>query len=239
MALLILDGDRGDLHRPRRGHRRLRGDRGRRDRLRAAVVARLGFRRTAANRGGPPMLGHRRSGRSGPRWRSPPCSRPPYSRPPPPPRRARPQERADARVPRPGDHPDRDDLHGDNGRRPVVDLVRRRQELLRHLRRPGQRALLQAAREDLRRRAGRRRHHLHVRHDAEAAGRDAVPDRQLDPEGFTLTKHNRKAVITSEGFANRLINPWIRVYRLDGTYVRDVPVGRSSTRTRPARRESA
>jgi hypothetical protein len=50
------------------------------------------------------------------------------------------------------------------------------------------------------------------------------PTGSLDPEGFTLTKHNRKAVITSEGFANRLINPWIRVYRLDGTYVRDVPV---------------
>jgi hypothetical protein len=50
------------------------------------------------------------------------------------------------------------------------------------------------------------------------------PTASLDPEGFTLTKHNRKALITSEGFANRLINPWIRVYRLDGTYVRDVPV---------------
>ena len=50
------------------------------------------------------------------------------------------------------------------------------------------------------------------------------PTGSLDPEGFALTKHNRKAVITSEGFANRLINPWIRVYRLDGTYVRDVPV---------------
>jgi hypothetical protein len=50
------------------------------------------------------------------------------------------------------------------------------------------------------------------------------PTGSLDPEGFALTKHNRHAVITSEGFANRLINPWIRVYRLDGSYVRDVPV---------------
>jgi 3-phytase/alkaline phosphatase D len=50
------------------------------------------------------------------------------------------------------------------------------------------------------------------------------PTASLDPEGFTLTKHNRRAVITSEGFANRLIDPWIRIYRLDGTYVRDVPV---------------
>jgi len=50
------------------------------------------------------------------------------------------------------------------------------------------------------------------------------PTASLDPEGFTLTKHNRRAVVTSEGFANRLIDPWIRVYELDGTYVRDVPV---------------
>ena len=50
------------------------------------------------------------------------------------------------------------------------------------------------------------------------------PTASLDPEGFTLTKHNRHAIVTSEGFASRLINPWIRVYRLDGSYVRDVPV---------------
>ena len=66
------------------------------------------------------------------------------------------------------------------------------------------------------------------------------PTGSLDPEGFTLTKHNRKAVITSEGFANRLINPWIRVYRLDGTLRPRRPGRRrSSTRTRPAPRESA
>ncbi|MDQ3777632.1 MAG: esterase-like activity of phytase family protein [Actinomycetota bacterium] len=50
------------------------------------------------------------------------------------------------------------------------------------------------------------------------------PTGSLDPEGFALTKHNRQAIVTSEGFATRLINPWIRVYNLDGTYVRDVPV---------------
>jgi hypothetical protein len=50
------------------------------------------------------------------------------------------------------------------------------------------------------------------------------PAGSLDPEGFTLTKHNRNAIVTSEGFANRLIDPWIRLYDLDGTYVRDVPV---------------
>jgi hypothetical protein len=50
------------------------------------------------------------------------------------------------------------------------------------------------------------------------------PTASLDPEGFTLTKHNRHAVVTSEGFAARLIAPWIRLYELDGTYVRDFPV---------------
>ncbi len=50
------------------------------------------------------------------------------------------------------------------------------------------------------------------------------PAASLDPEGFALTKHNRNAVVTSEGFANRQIAPWIRVYNLDGSYVRDVPV---------------
>jgi 3-phytase len=50
------------------------------------------------------------------------------------------------------------------------------------------------------------------------------PPASLDPEGFALTKHNRRAIVTSEGFATRLINPWIRLYKLDGTYVRDLPV---------------
>jgi hypothetical protein len=50
------------------------------------------------------------------------------------------------------------------------------------------------------------------------------PTASLDPEGFALTKHNRQAIVTSEGFATRLINPWIRKYRLDGTYVSDLPV---------------
>jgi hypothetical protein len=50
------------------------------------------------------------------------------------------------------------------------------------------------------------------------------PSASLDPEGFALTKHNRQAIVTSEGFAARLINPWIRKYKLDGTYVSDLPV---------------
>jgi hypothetical protein len=53
----------------------------------------------------------------------------------------------------------------------------------------------------------------------------------LDPEGFTLTKHNRQAVVTSEGFAlpTKKIAPWIRVYNLDGTFVRDVPLSAEYT----------
>ena len=50
------------------------------------------------------------------------------------------------------------------------------------------------------------------------------PPASLDPEGFALTKHSRRAIVTSEGFASRLINPWIRKYRLDGSYVADLPV---------------
>ncbi|HEU6444328.1 MAG TPA: esterase-like activity of phytase family protein [Gaiellaceae bacterium] len=50
------------------------------------------------------------------------------------------------------------------------------------------------------------------------------PAGSLDPEGFALTKHNRRAIVTSEGFANSLVPPWIRLYKLDGTYVRDLPV---------------
>jgi hypothetical protein len=50
------------------------------------------------------------------------------------------------------------------------------------------------------------------------------PTASLDPEGFALTKHGRQAIVTSEGFAARLIPPWIRRYELDGTYVADLPV---------------
>jgi hypothetical protein len=51
------------------------------------------------------------------------------------------------------------------------------------------------------------------------------PTGSLDPEGFALTKHNRHAIVTSEGFAlANKVAPWIRVHKLDGSYVRDVPV---------------
>ena len=50
------------------------------------------------------------------------------------------------------------------------------------------------------------------------------PAASLDPEGFALTKHNRQAIVTSEGFANSGVPPWIRIYNLDGSYVRDLPL---------------
>jgi 3-phytase len=49
------------------------------------------------------------------------------------------------------------------------------------------------------------------------------PPLSLDPEGLTLTK-DRELVITSEGFATRLISPWVRTYELDGTMIGDLPV---------------
>jgi hypothetical protein len=52
------------------------------------------------------------------------------------------------------------------------------------------------------------------------------PSGSLDPEGFALTKHRNQAIVTTEGFATptRQVAPWIRVYNLDGTYLRDLPV---------------
>jgi hypothetical protein len=48
----------------------------------------------------------------------------------------------------------------------------------------------------------------------------AFPPLSLDPEGFAL-RHGR-VVVTSEGFAARGIDPWIRVFRLDGSHVRSL-----------------
>jgi len=45
----------------------------------------------------------------------------------------------------------------------------------------------------------------------------------LDPEGLTLTK-NDTLVITSEGFAARLIDPWVREFGLDGRQLGALPV---------------
>ena len=45
----------------------------------------------------------------------------------------------------------------------------------------------------------------------------------LDPEGLTLTRDDT-LVVTSEGFATRLIDPWIREFGLNGYQLRALPV---------------
>ena len=45
----------------------------------------------------------------------------------------------------------------------------------------------------------------------------------VDPEGLALTKDGT-LVLTSEGFANRLIDPWVREFALDGRQLRSLPV---------------
>jgi 3-phytase/alkaline phosphatase D len=45
----------------------------------------------------------------------------------------------------------------------------------------------------------------------------------VDPEGLTLTGDDT-LVVTSEGVASAGVDPWIREYRLDGSYVRDLTV---------------
>ena len=49
------------------------------------------------------------------------------------------------------------------------------------------------------------------------------PPQSLDPEGIALTTR-RTLVITSEGFASRLIDPWVREFNLNGRQLRDLPV---------------
>lgn len=45
----------------------------------------------------------------------------------------------------------------------------------------------------------------------------------VDPEGIALTKE-RTLILTSEGFTNRLIDPWIREFSLDGRQLRELPL---------------
>jgi hypothetical protein len=49
------------------------------------------------------------------------------------------------------------------------------------------------------------------------------PPFSLDPEGLALTK-DRQLVLTSEGFTNQLIDPFIRLYSLEGTMLGSLPV---------------
>jgi len=45
----------------------------------------------------------------------------------------------------------------------------------------------------------------------------------VDPEGLALTK-DRELIFTSEGFANSLVDPFVRRYSLDGTFLGSLPV---------------
>ena len=94
--------------------------------------------------------------------------------------------------------------------------------------------------EHLRRRAGQRRHHVHVRHDAEAARRDAVPDRQPRPRGLHAHEAQPEGSHHVRGLrepADQPVDPRLpaRTAPTSATF----RCRRSSTRTRPARRGSA
>jgi hypothetical protein len=54
------------------------------------------------------------------------------------------------------------------------------------------------------------------------AGESYAPG-TVDPEGLTLTADDT-VVVTSEGVAAAGVNPWIREYELDGSYIRDLTV---------------
>jgi hypothetical protein len=56
----------------------------------------------------------------------------------------------------------------------------------------------------------------------DATGQPFAP-LSVDPEGLALTKSDT-LVITSEGFANRLIDPWVREFSLNGLQLRSLPV---------------
>src|SRR4051795_9092848 len=51
-----------------------------------------------------------------------------------------------------------------------------------------------------------------------APGGGAYPPTSIDPEGLVLTE-DRRLVLTSEGYANTLVDPFIRSYSLDGRFL--------------------
>jgi hypothetical protein len=51
-----------------------------------------------------------------------------------------------------------------------------------------------------------------------APGGAPYPPQSLDPEGLVLTK-DRQLILTSEGFTDRLIDPFVRRYALDGSFL--------------------
>ena len=75
----------------------------------------------------------------------------------------------------------------------------------------------------------RQRRAVQGRDDAARARRQPYPPTSLDPEGLALTK-DRQLVFTSEGFATSQIDPFVRRYSLDGTFLGVLPVPRRSCR---------
>ena len=56
----------------------------------------------------------------------------------------------------------------------------------------------------------------------DASGQPFAP-LSVDPEGLALTKDDT-LIVTSEGFANRLIDPWVREFALDGRQLSVLPL---------------
>src|SRR3954447_9953276 len=56
-----------------------------------------------------------------------------------------------------------------------------------------------------------------------APGGQPYPSTALDPEGLALTKH-RELILTSEGFAQNLVGPFIHRQSLDGRFLGDLGV---------------
>src|SRR5262245_39898016 len=46
----------------------------------------------------------------------------------------------------------------------------------------------------------------------------------LDPEGIAYSPRDDRLVLTSEGFANTFVPPWVRRFTLDGRQIADIPV---------------
>ena len=130
-------------------------------------------------------------------------------------------------VPRAGDRADRDHVRGHDGRRPLVDHLRRRTGVFYAV--SDDAAQFQPARYytvglDLAdgRLADGDVHFQDVTTLLAPDGRPYAPF-SLDPEGLALTK-DRELIFTSEGIANSLVDPFVRRYALDGTFLGSLPV---------------
>jgi hypothetical protein len=58
-----------------------------------------------------------------------------------------------------------------------------------------------------------------------APGGGPYPQNSIDPEGLVLTR-DRQLMLTSEGFANALVAPFVRRYSLTGDFLGELPVPR-------------